>query len=87
MCKYNKGDVILLERIYLCMRPYITLHPNVALINGKVHACPKCNSTNLQKRGFSYSRVSKTQRFQCNDCHGWSSAPIIKFNQEEKQVR
>ncbi len=47
---------------------------NVALINGEIHACPRCASTDVQKRGVQRTSVSTFQRYQCNDCGAWSRA-------------
>lgn len=76
MKKYNKQDVILLEKVYEKMKPWMTTHPNISLLNGEVEACPNCGSSNIQKRGFNFSRTSKTQRIQCRNCFAWSSQPI-----------
>ena len=72
MKEYNVQDVVLLEKVYLALRPYITNHPNVSLITGAVDNCPTCQSDKLQKRGFSYTRTGRKQRYQCSDCHSWS---------------
>ena len=72
MLRYNAKDVKITEQLYTELRGWITTGPNVALINGEAHACPRCASTDLQKRGFSLTTVSKFQRYQCNDCGGWS---------------
>lgn len=74
MMEYNKQDVILLEKVYLRMLPWISGHPNRGLMEGKIEACPNCGKTSLQKRGYSYTRTCKYQRFQCTDCGAWSSA-------------
>jgi len=83
MCYYNKQDVILLEQVYLKMLPYITNHPNIALLNGDRVACPNCGSIKVQKRGFTYTRVSKNQRWQCQGCASWHQSPI----KDGKQIR
>lgn len=72
MCKYNKQDVVLLERVYLAMKPYITNHPNLNLLNGTIRSCTNCGSHNLHKRGYSITRTAKKQRYQCMDCGAWS---------------
>ena len=79
LIRYNKQDVILLEKVYEIFKPYVTNHPNLNLYNGTTHCCPNCGSDNLQKRGFALTRVSKTQRYQCMSCAAWS--------QGEKMVR
>jgi DNA polymerase elongation subunit (family B) len=84
MKEYNKKDVILLEKVYKKILPYITNHPNVALINGDLQACPNCGSSNIQKRGFAMSRLSRFQRWACVDCGSWHQSLL---DDEESQVR
>lgn len=71
MLKYNKQDVLLLEDVYTKLKPWMTNHPNLNVYTGKANACPTCTSTNVQKRGFSITRVGRKQRFQCQDCGAW----------------
>jgi hypothetical protein len=78
MCKYNKQDVVLLEQVYLKLRPWMTNHPNMNIISGAIHNCPNCNSSDIQGRGFTYTRVSKRQRYWCKSCGAWSSGEVIK---------
>lgn len=74
MCTYNKQDVVLLEKIYLRMRPWIKNHPTMSPYG----ICSNCDSAKLQKRGFSVSRTNTRQRLQCLSCGAWSLAPINK---------
>lgn len=69
MVEYNMEDVRLLERIYLKLRPYIKNHPNLATFetSDDMH-CPNCASTDINRRGFYHTNVSKFQRYKCNDC-------------------
>lgn len=76
MCEYNKHDVVLLEKVYLRMLPFMTNHPNIALLSGNKCNCPNCGSVDVQKRGYSYTRTTKNQRYQCNKCHSWSQSPL-----------
>lgn len=75
---YNLEDVDLLERIYIKLAPYIDAKLNFNHFFGDGHLCPTCGSENLHRRGFRLTRVSRFQRFQCNDCGSWSSAPDKK---------
>ncbi len=71
MMKYNIEDVLALEDLYLRMRPYIDNHPNVVRDTDEV-ACPKCGSTNIQYRGYYFTKMGLCyRRFQCKDCGGW----------------
>lgn len=73
MEKYNKQDVVLLEKVYKRLLPWIQGHPNPALFNDKpAMQCPKCGGTHLQKRGTYYTKVQRYQRYQCQTCHSWS---------------
>ena len=72
MTEYNKQDVILLEKLYVELLPWIKNHPNVALFeDGTTMRCRTCASTNLHRRGFQFTNASKFQRFRCMDCGSW----------------
>lgn len=68
MKKYNRQDVLLLERVYLKLLPWIGNHPNVSVMRGDPEACRNCGNTQLQKRGFGYTGTGKSQRYQCLKC-------------------
>ena len=72
MKKYNSNDVVLLEKVYLKMRPWMTTHPNVALLDENLNCCPHCSSEKIQRRGFGYTKTSKYRRYQCMSCGAWS---------------
>jgi len=72
MEKYNKQDVVLLEKVYDRLLPWIKSHPNHNLYGGD--GCPNCGSHRLQKRGFSYTTTGTFQRFQCTNCGSWSKS-------------
>lgn len=80
MKEYNIQDVVLLEKIYLRLRPYMgNDHPNVNLISGNSAndlACNVCTSTDVQKRGYSYTKTGQKRRYQCSSCHSWSTGPF-----------
>jgi len=73
MKAYNMQDVRALEALYLKLRPWIVGHPNVAAYVDPEHvSCPKCGSTNVERRGYAFTQTSKYQRYRCNVCGGWS---------------
>lgn len=74
MERYNKQDVRLLEKVYLRLRPWMSTHPNLTLLKGRLGGCPKCGSNHLQARGFRYTQVNKFQRYQCQSCGGWTTS-------------
>lgn len=68
MQAYCNHDVVLLEKLYYRMLPYMSNHPTI----GGKHTCPRCNSLNIQRRGFAHTNAASYQRFVCNDCGAWS---------------
>lgn len=70
---YNKRDVLLLERAYKRILPYIKGHPShgTYLQEGKI-VCYKCGSEHLQQRGFAYTQVNRYKRYQCMSCFSWN---------------
>jgi predicted RNA-binding Zn-ribbon protein involved in translation (DUF1610 family) len=79
MERYNKRDVIILERLYRRLLPWIKDHPNVGAYLGKT-ACTNCGSAKVNKQGIKIARLRHYQRYQCQDCGTWmqSSAPIAR---------
>lgn len=73
---YNKNDVILLEKVYLKVRPWISNHPSVNINKGC--KCSSCGSGNVQMRGYNYSKMGKAQRWMCTECFSWSSGGYEK---------
>ncbi len=72
---YNKQDVILLEKLYYKLLPWIDNHPNHALYGDSDEpTCPNCNGTTLQRRGLYRTSANVYVRYQCQDCGRWSRA-------------
>ena len=67
MKKYNKNDVVILEKVYEKMKGWIKQHPRHF---GQV--CPRCGSEHLQSRGTYCTAKLIYPRFQCQSCGGWS---------------
>jgi hypothetical protein len=72
MVKYNKQDVVLLEKVYQRFLPFIIDHPNRGLITGKERACPKCGSTKLKSWGLSHNSTRSYRKLRCLNCGGWT---------------
>lgn len=76
MVAYNKQDVILLEKIFLKLRPFVTAKLNKALfINDEELAsrtCPSCGKPALIARGRHYTRTQVRNNYRCTDCGAWS---------------
>jgi DNA polymerase III epsilon subunit-like protein len=75
MRRYNKQDVILLEKVYLELLPWMKEHPNLGMYNDEL-VCPKCGSDDIQMRGYAMNQTTKYRRFMCNNCGGWGRVTI-----------
>jgi len=69
---YNKRDVDLLESVYLKMRPWIKLHPNIGLfLESDSEKCGNCGGNVVLIKGkYYYTSVGKFQTYRCTnkDC-------------------
>lgn len=69
MEEYNRGDVTLLEDVYLKLRSYIKPHPNLGLfINDDTEVCPACGSDDLEFGGTYATSVNTYQAYRCKCC-------------------
>ena len=82
MKAYNKQDIDLLERLYLRIRPFIKNHPNLAVYK-EYTSCPRCESSEVVKRGYQFNQTTKYARIYCKDCKSWCRSPV---NLQEKRV-
>ncbi len=73
MCEYNKQDVILLEKVYLILRPWMVNPPYMG------EGCPNCQSKKIQRRGYRMAKGKKYPRLQCQSCGGWHQGPKEKL--------
>ena len=72
MVSYCKQDILLLEQLYLKMRPYMRNHPNLSVfVERKEMICPSCGSKKLESRGVTRTATCKFRRYQCQDCGKW----------------
>lgn len=73
MARYNRQDVILLERVFERMRPYVKNLPRMIdaeEINES--GCPTCGSMRLQRRGTYETNASTFFRWHCQECGRYS---------------
>jgi hypothetical protein len=84
MQAYNIQDVLILEKVYYKLQPWIKGHSNHSLHNTGELVCPHCGSTHNHKRGFAYTLASKYQRYQCTSCGTWYKDNVIINRKEYK---
>lgn len=69
MERYNIQDVVLLEQVYLKLRPWDTKHPNVGLLHEDSEArCVVCGSKALKSGGVAHTGVSSFEVKRCRSC-------------------
>ena len=84
---YNKQDVVLLERLYDAILPWIVNHPNRALWDDSDDmVCPSCGSKHLQKRGLTYTKTQAYQRYSCSNCGAWSRQRTNNVSKEKRKA-
>lgn len=73
MGDYCKQDVDLLEPLHKRLEPWLPTTINLAVIGTDCDeaACPRCASTDIKRKGFSYTATRAYQRFRCGSCGGW----------------
>jgi hypothetical protein len=73
MKRYNKQDVVLLEKIYLKMNPWDKQALPLNVMEGLPNSCPKCASEKGFRKNYRYNHVKSGawyQYWQCKACSG-----------------
>ena len=68
LAKYNIEDVLLLERVFNKLKPYVS-----ARLSNRPHHCSRCGSKRTIWRGTRRTKVGVYPRSQCQDCGGWDT--------------
>jgi DNA polymerase elongation subunit (family B) len=85
MVKYNIQDVVVLEKVYYKLLPFITNHPNMNMFTGDICSCPNCGSSELRKSGTRQTKTAVYQRYYCVDC-GTLSRGKDKLKKQNVQI-
>lgn len=70
MKNYNLGDVILQEKVYQRLLPWIKNHPVVSPVDDNSLVCPRCGSFDLTPEGTHSPSLLTYERLRCNVCTG-----------------
>lgn len=85
MKKYNKQDVVLLEKVYYKLRPWMKQHPYIGVYDDIARpTCTHCGSTNLENKGFAYTSSQSYCRYQCRECGTWVRNRQVNKKVDEK---
>lgn len=87
MVTYNQEDVVLLEEVYLYLRPWIKSHPNVGvLMDAQELCCPNCGSFNIEMTGTYYTTPANQYRaVRCGDCGAPNRLPQSIIGSEDRK--
>lgn len=88
MSEYCSKDVVILEEVYLRLRPWIVGHPNMGnLISSEIPRCSICSSNSLEllKNKFYYTSVGKYHLYRCKDC-GAISRGRVNLNRSTNKI-
>jgi DNA polymerase elongation subunit (family B) len=85
MSIYNDHDVVLLEEVYLKLRPYIKSHPNVGLyLESDVPVCASCGNNHLHIEGNYYTNTGRYTVYRC-ECGSMSRVRTDSYSKELKR--
>jgi hypothetical protein len=73
MKRYNIHDVVLLERLYTYLRPWIKNHPNLGVYQEDALVCPVCSGTSYVERKVAVTKDRVYKQYQCKTgtCRAW----------------
>jgi DNA polymerase elongation subunit (family B) len=82
MRAYNKHDVYLMAELWPLLRPWGKT-TNVNVLTRTMGACPKCGGTDLEHRGYNFTRTTESPKLRCKniECGAWSQGkaePLAK---------
>lgn len=86
MQEYNIQDVLLLEKVYKKLLPWVKGHANYSVFQSNPGSCvcPHCGGTHVVKRGFAHTLSSVFQRYKCKDCGTWFKDNVILNRKDYK---
>jgi RNase P subunit RPR2 len=88
MEKYNRQDIVVLEDLYLALRPWIKGHPNLGLyMDIDETMCPNCGSaiTSNMKDGSYYTPSGKYTAFRCATCGAIGRSKINELSPKKRR--
>ena len=84
MEKYNKHDVLAMEEVFWKLQNYDS-SINFDSYSDEITNTCACGSDRMQKRGYTYSKGGRFQRFLCLNCGKWSSDKQNLLTKEKKK--
>ena len=88
MQKYNKKDVVILQQVYLKLRPWIKNHPNVGLYSEVIDkmVCPTCGSHHMvEDDSYYYTTVNRYKVMRCTECSALARVRNTSLLREDRK--
>jgi len=90
MLKYNRQDVVILEKLHDKLKGWVVGAPNAALYAtpeqlAKGEMCYHCGSHNVQKRGTTKTNTGIFPRYFCTSCKSWSRGRYSLTTKDERK--
>lgn len=76
MQRYCSQDVLLLEKVYDRIRPYIANHPHLGMTGA--HQCGNCGSHRTEAAGIRRTKASFITRVRCQACGAWQDGKKVR---------
>lgn len=79
MRKYNMQDVVVTEKLYYRILPWIEKHPHIGMYMDTTHdRCPFCGSAKLvlDPDATAKANVTTYNLYSCAECGGWSRSTV-----------
>lgn len=73
MAKYNRQDVVLLEKVFNRMKPWMD---KAILIGSTLKHCPHCESEDVRRDGIRGNGTTVKQEWECNSCKKYFRTPL-----------
>lgn len=86
MEEYNKNDVVIMEKVYYKLLPWMKTHTHVGLYAEDAKVCPNCGEARYQRRGFAYTQAGRYARYQCQACASWFRGSIRNDKKGERFI-
>ena len=83
---YNRQDVVVLEEVYLKLRPWTKGHINLGLyMDSDVPVCPNCGSKHIYEDGhYYYTPAGRYKTFRC-ECGAISRGRKNEVTSDERK--
>lgn len=88
MVRYAKGDVVLEEKLYLRLLPWLPAGVNLPLIAGNDSGCPNCGNPKMRSEGDSvFTALTEYALYSCTGCKSWVRSNVVRNRTTRRVVR